>query len=189
MSDYRQQVVDVIAPLNPKWGAEIGVASGSTSAMMLRACPNLNLYMIDPWGTIEHPESEPYWQSGDPMARATIPVRNEWMVTAAQKTAFAGDRAKMLVMTSAEALKRVPDGSLCCAFVDGQHTYVSARFDWEEWWKKIRPGGVLLGHDYGNNFSRPTEDVQPAVDDFVKKHGLELHVGIGFVAWVYKPEN
>jgi hypothetical protein len=42
----------------------------------------------------------------------------------------------------------VPDGSLDCVFVDGDHSYEAVSKDLPFWWKKIRTGGQILGDDY-----------------------------------------
>jgi hypothetical protein len=44
--------------------------------------------------------------------------------------------------------EQVPDGSLDCVFVDGDHSYGAVLADLEFWWKKVRSGGQLLGDDF-----------------------------------------
>ncbi len=48
---------------------------------------------------------------------------------------------------SADAAAAMPDG--CCAFVfiDADHRYDSVRADIRAWIGKVRPGGILAGHD------------------------------------------
>jgi len=42
----------------------------------------------------------------------------------------------------------------------------------EEWWRKLRPGGVLSGHDYHPDWPATVK----VVDEFVALHGLALGV-------------
>ena len=51
-----------------------------------------------------------------------------------------------VIMSSKEASKVVPD-ELDFLFIDGSHTFESARSDYKYWVKKLRAGGVLAIHD------------------------------------------
>ena len=51
-----------------------------------------------------------------------------------------------LVMTSIDASFRVPN-NLDLIFIDGSHTFESARSDYKHWRPKLRPGGILAIHD------------------------------------------
>jgi hypothetical protein len=55
---------------------------------------------------------------------------------------------------------QIPDGSLDCVFVDGDHSYEAVKQDLPFWWRKIRVGGQMLGDDYW------MEDVRCAVKEF-----------------------
>jgi len=59
----------------------------------------------------------------------------------------------------------IPDESLDCIFVDGDHSYNAVRDDLRFWWKKIRPGGKMLGDDYW------IADVAKAVNEFANEIG------------------
>ena len=51
-----------------------------------------------------------------------------------------------MVMTSVDASVNVPD-NLDLIFIDGSHTFESARNDYLHWRPKLRPGGILAIHD------------------------------------------
>ena len=36
-------------------------------------------------------------------------------------------------------------------FIDGDHSYEAVRADLAAWEPKLVPGGILAGHDFGNN--------------------------------------
>jgi len=50
--------------------------------------------------------------------------------------------------TSVEAAKDFPDGSLDAVYIDAEHDEDSVRMDIRTWRPKIKPGGILSGHDY-----------------------------------------
>lgn len=64
--------------------------------------------------------------------------------------------------TSVRAARMFDDGELDLVFIDGNHTAPDVRNDRDAWLPKVRPGGILAGHDYGDP-SWP--DVRVAVDE------------------------
>jgi hypothetical protein len=61
---------------------------------------------------------------------------------------------------------QIPDGSLDCVFVDGDHSYSAVIADLTFWWKKVRSGGQLLGDDFWMT------DVSRAVNEFAQRNQL-----------------
>ena len=41
-------------------------------------------------------------------------------------------------------------------FIDGDHSYEAVREDLAAWEAKLVPGGIIAGHDFGNNEQVPT---------------------------------
>ena len=62
---------------------------------------------------------------------------------------------------------QIPDGSLDCVFVDGDHSYEAVKQDLPFWWRKIRVGGQMLGDDYW------MEDVKRAVKEFAELNSVK----------------
>lgn len=130
-------VADLVRPLDPMLGAEVGVKEGRFITYLLRTFPGLRMYAVDPW--IEQPDGNETYQGWDfeyiysTYRRSTKPYY---------------DRILELREFSTDAAGMVPDGRLDFAFVDAQHDYHSVRADVEHWQPKIRPGGILCGHDY-----------------------------------------
>ena len=56
------------------------------------------------------------------------------------------DHIEPMVMTSVDASFKVPD-NLDLIFIDGSHTFESARNDYLHWKPKLRAGGILAIHD------------------------------------------
>ena len=51
-------------------------------------------------------------------------------------------------MTSLEAAREFEDDSVDWVFIDGLHTFGAVRADIRAWGRRIKPGGVVSGHDH-----------------------------------------
>jgi hypothetical protein len=51
-------------------------------------------------------------------------------------------------MLSTQAAQQIPDQSLDFVYVDARHDYCGATEDIQAYYPKLRPGGILAGHDY-----------------------------------------
>ncbi len=49
-------------------------------------------------------------------------------------------------------------------YIDACHMYESVKADLKAWWPKVKPGGILAGHDY---ISNKHVGVKKAVDEFL----------------------
>lgn len=131
-------------------GAEIGVLYGDTSYHLLNEIPNLNLYSVDPYLPYDEPD-----RTAQHMAQYEQQARD--------KLSKFGSRSIMMKNTSVEAAPTITDGSLDFVFIDAQHTYEACKEDIETWFPKIRPGGLITGHDYR------WDGVNRAVNEFAQK--------------------
>jgi predicted O-methyltransferase YrrM len=71
-------------------------------------------------------------------------------------------RVRVLHMDTLAAAAHVPDGSLDFVFIDADHSYEAVAADIDAWRSKVKPGGILSGHDYGH---RRFPGVAQAVDE------------------------
>jgi len=51
-------------------------------------------------------------------------------------------------LPSVKAAGCFEDAELDFVFIDAEHSYEAVRADISAWWPKLRPGGMLIGHDY-----------------------------------------
>lgn len=57
-------------------------------------------------------------------------------------------QVKLLRLTSEQAVGLFPVHYFDMIFIDGDHTYEAVKKDYHLWKPKVRPGGILCGHDY-----------------------------------------
>lgn len=121
----------------PQRGAEIGVERGHFTEQLLAAFPALHMLAVDPW----QPEGDfadwPMLKIAAEFKRRIEPYEN---------------RVTVMHMTSVAAAKQVADASLDFVFIDADHNYESVKQDIEAWQPKVKPGGLLMGHDFSPKY-------------------------------------
>jgi len=132
--------------------AEIGVAAGQRSRGLLLAGFR-RVYLVDLWA--HAPEMR-----GD-LARSDED-HESWYQQCLVNVAEFADRAIILRGWSHEMAERVADESLDLVFIDATHEYDSVMRDLTHWYPKLKPGGVMSGHDY----LAPEYTVRQAADEF-----------------------
>lgn len=151
--------------------AEVGVASGRTSEILLRECPDLHLWMVDRWQpaaslAAANPNRDAAWY-------------NSAKQTAANRTEFAADRRFLFQADSALAASfpeiKVVDFDL--VFIDAGHDYESVKRDVVAWWDRVYPGGLFCGHDIDSiKDIHGVWGVRKAVEEFASGLGLSFEV-------------
>ena len=121
-------------------GCEIGVCHAENFCHMLEVCENIEkLIGIDPY--IEYNDHNGY--VGDPQ------VQNFKEVTFQNLEKInAGNRAEIRIMTSDDAVSTIDDASLDFIFIDGNHSYEYVHRDINNYYSKVKVGGIFAGHDY-----------------------------------------
>ena len=175
-SRFLRACADALA-LQIKTIAEIGVHKGVLSRELRQFFPEAHLTLVDPWRHI--PDLE---RLNGTMHRAARhdPGGNaaEWArIFAEVQAAFKNDPAVRFIQAlSAEAAPQVPDESLDLCYIDGDHRYQFVVDDIRLWTPKIKPGGLLCGHDY--KISRfpnaPLYQVVAAVNDTLGRDNIVL---------------
>lgn len=136
---------------------ELGVAAGDFACELIRANPLAIYEGIDRY--MDHHDIAEWKRAQAKVATTLREVR--------------GRAGVIWVSTFAEQLPNYKDASLDLVYIDGYaHTGQEGGQTIRDWWVKVRPGGILAGHDYHPKW-RPTME---AVDAFVQ--GEQLHLNI-----------
>lgn len=143
----RDELIQLFAELGFTCGAEIGVGQGMFSEFMHETIPGLRLLSIDIYGK----GKERYYNEA--------------------KKRLDKYRNLLLVASSMEVVKVIPDGCLDFVYIDADHTFNSVVCDIIEWSKKVRLGGIVSGHDY---IKRKRWGVIDAVNLYCKHNKKEL---------------
>lgn len=183
----RLEYIAEVFPQFPKGrGVEVGVFKGHFSKSILDSWDG-TLYMVDVWRPLDVEDyNDMSNHSGHSEAyRDTM-------------TSISGyeDRAIMVRAASEVAAHIFEDNSLDFVYIDANHAYDYVVQDIELWYPKVRPGGLICGHDYIDiqwnedpNFHENGKDkhiytdvyngvfgVNPAVDEFCRRNGLDVEV-------------
>jgi hypothetical protein len=166
-----------LLPDNPVT-AECGVAEGNFSEYICKYWkPSLH-YLVDFWGTLNTTGDGAFNQLWHNMNYHTM----LWKIHP-----FEG-KTRVLRGMTADMARHVADKSLDLVYIDAGHSYEAVRADLEAWFPKVKPGGVIAGHDFIN----PAYGVLQAVTQFASNHAIKVNVipeekdeDAGF--WMYKP--
>ena len=145
---------------------ELGVAAGSFAVDMIKVNPLIHYTGIDRWSD-HHNDTE--------MMNAEVKIKDR------------SPDAIILKSTFKDALHLFTDGTFDLIYIDGYaHTGQDNGETLDDWYPKLKSGGIFSGHDYCAKY-QPTID---AVDAFTYKHNLILNIirdGDHPSWWVFKP--
>lgn len=146
---------------------EVGVQAGGYSQHILRHWKGEHLISVDPWA----PAEPDYVDT----ANVAEWKHDELYEMARENLAPYGSRSSMWRTTSVEAAPRVPERSLDFVYLDARHDYDSVREDLDAWWDRVRPGGIIAGHDYvDGDLPQGIFGVRSAVDAFFARAGVPV---------------
>lgn len=170
---------------NPKV-AELGVFAGDLSLRLLASRKDLHLVMVDKW------DSSAFLDKNDHNfhARLSASQQDEYARFAAERTEEFADRRQIIRSLTVEAASAFDDGEFDGVFIDADHSYEGCRRDIEAWFRKVKPGGWLMGHDYENH-SVPEGKlwgVETAVNEFAQARGYNVELGENYTWFIRIPE-
>lgn len=127
-------------------GMEVGVADGRYSEHFLK--------------DMNHTSSEWTWNMVEPFPNEFLNKRYDYTDSGKsgqwQKDGLLGSNVnhiffKKLSLDKEGLLDHIDDKSYDFIYLDGDHSYEGVKAELPLFWGKIRPGGVLAGHDYCNH--------------------------------------
>jgi hypothetical protein len=121
-------------------GAELGVCLGSNAESLLHNIPNLHLYLIDN-------ERSDIWVTEDVGYEECIHKGGKFPLGYIIRD-VSQDKITWNLKRTDEAVKDYPDLFFDFVYVDADHAEPCVKKDCNDWWPKVKMGGIICGHDY-----------------------------------------
>lgn len=137
---------------------EIGCDVGDTSEFLLSSNPTLLLTGVDPY--VNYID----W-NGNPLNEREVVCQNFL-----KRLERFGSRFELIREYSDDAASSFAEGQFDVVFIDGLHTYEQLSKDCENFYSKVKEGGIFAGHDYN-----AIPGVRKAADEFAAKVNREIH--------------
>lgn len=138
--------------------AELGVDFGGFSELILKQCQPKKLHLIDFWGS----------------SRYNVDKKNH-VFEKFDKQRSEG-QIEINLGLSTVVVDQFEDSYFDWIYIDTDHTYQTTKDELERYAPKIKPGGIMAGHDYisvnPNSWAR--NGVVEAVHEFCVKENWEL---------------
>lgn len=155
------------------FGIEVGVNIGNNITRLAPNLPNLKTVIgVDPYN--EPPATK--WGRIDNY----LIFLNELQSTPQLKISY-------LKMPSEEASNLFQKEVFDFVFIDGDHLYESVKTDIKVWLPKVKPGGIMAGHDYRKGHYKTKQKwgvVEAVTESFKYTH--KVHLEDDHVWWVKK---
>jgi hypothetical protein len=160
-------------------GVEVGVKAGAFSERLLDAWRGRELISVDPWRAAAPGER---YVNLDNVGQA---AHDAFHAEAVARLERFGGRSSIWRMTGREAAARIAPRSLDFVYLDARHDRDSVRDDLADWSGRVRPGGILAGHDYvDGTFANGEFGVRSAVDGFFAERSLPVRHTFADRPWI-----
>jgi hypothetical protein len=155
-------LVPEIEKLGPNiTGCEIGISFGFNLIYFLDNLPNISkVHAIDPFS--------PY--DDGPVGFITEEMIDKVKQCFLTNIEEYKTKVNFINLTSDEATTEIEDDSLDYIFIDGNHNYEFVKKDINNYYDKVKTGGIFAGHDYGWGEGLP---VQRAVSEFFSERDID----------------
>lgn len=155
----RYHVVGGLCLLNGyRTGVELGVNNGIFCLNLCGMTPDMRMLAVDLW---------------QDKAKSDVECDENYHNAEAVYQEFKANVEKhypeqIMVMRkdTVEAANYVQDGTVDFVFIDADHTYEGAKRDIAAWLPKVRPGGMICGHDYNDKWPTVKQAVQENFPQF-----------------------
>lgn len=150
-------LVDLVDRRKDLIGLEIGCDVGDTSFHLLNTLKKLTLHSIDPYTDYID------WNGND------LVSRHDTLDVATKRLSTFGERFILHRKTSDDAVEDFHDDQFDFIFIDGLHTYDQLSKDCENYYSKLKTGGIFSGHDF-----TAIAGVNRAATEFANKIGKKI---------------
>lgn len=165
--ETRENMIASLIPKNGIYG-EIGVFKGEFAKWLTECLKPKKLYLYDLFEGITCSGNA----DGNNVVNADISTEYENLKRWAPPNVifFKGD--------SSLNISIMPDNYFDMIYIDGDHSYEGVKRDINVAFKKVKPGGFIMGHDYEMNMKKAHNyynfGVDRAVNDFCQLSGQEI---------------
>lgn len=151
---------------------EVGAHRGQFAAILLGCWLGDRLYCVDHW------DVPPGYETQAKLLPDAGATRQDDFEAAWQALESYSSRVRLWRMTSASASEEFPDEAIDFVHLDADHTRPGIDLDLALWWPKLRPGGILAGHDFLCVVSQHDwgRFIQPAVLEFAERVGVDVFI-------------
>ena len=140
-------------------GCEIGVCHGFTTEYFLKNTPTIKkVYVVDNYPAFVD------WDG----TRITAERQEVTKRLCKQRLEKYGDKVVFAYESSVTFAQTLEDDSLDYVFVDGDHSYEATLADIQNYWPKVKKGGIFAGHDIN------LTSVDNAVKEFFKETPVKV---------------
>jgi hypothetical protein len=148
-------------------GAELGVCRGTNAVQLLfRTKPSL-LFLVDKWEKAEYlqksHELSDLWYDDHYLSVADI-----------FKEQIKEGKVVLHKQHSSSFLASLPDNSLDWVYIDSNHHYQCVSREIALSVKKVKTGGLIMGHDYATNPKGWGTSVIRAVNERIKNRDIQM---------------
>eukprot|EP01006_Ploeotia_vitrea_P000669 TRINITY_DN103448_c0_g1_i1.p1 TRINITY_DN103448_c0_g1~~TRINITY_DN103448_c0_g1_i1.p1 ORF type:complete len:326 (-),score=32.89 TRINITY_DN103448_c0_g1_i1:195-1172(-) len=136
----RNELGDVLRRERMETGIEVGVSKGQFAQQILKRWTNFKkYYLVDAWQTQKdyHDVSNLDQKGMNAIMQETKGRMNKY-----------GDKVVFIKAFSNVAVTKFDDESIDYIYIDARHDYNGVYEDCTLFWKKLRYGGIMAGHDY-----------------------------------------
>jgi hypothetical protein len=153
---------------------EIGTHRGTFANAFLTHWKGHYLYCIDPWAT------PPGYEGQAETLRTLVggaETREEDMNEAEAIASFHSPRMVLIQKTSHDAFRTSDRAQFDFIYIDGDHRAEMVKWDIEHWWLRVKPGGILAGHDFlciNENNGGWGREIQPVVMKFAEQEQVDV---------------
>lgn len=165
----RRALLGLVARIDAHRILEVGSWLGTGSTRELASKGGRTVYCLDHWrgnpGVAKHREIVEHFDVLGTFLRNIAPFR---------------DNIRILMMDSAEAGAVLADAYFDLVFIDADHSYEATLLDIRSLRSKVRPGGILCGHDCEgrpDDFGRETLEANKAADSIPARRFPQIHPG------------
>ncbi len=154
---------------------EIGSYRGDLTYFLCKNLKDIKLTSIDPY--LEYQAENNVYVKSEQM----IELKNNLINSLSKE--IETKKFSMIQKKSSDCFNIIEDKSFDFIFIDGDHSYEACLSDLENYYDKVRDGGIICLHDYNR---KTVPGVKLAVDEFSSKRNISLYEEKNYCVYFYK---